>query len=121
MGGGITERLIWSARASNKKLVHIFLFCCLTGSIFTLVSHSDRKTGQHARIIWSCAWSSDDRYFATASRDKKVRVENHEHDYCLLELPCSQMLSRFSVYRVTSNSALVFPTVPSVLCTRRDP
>eukprot|EP00743_Colponemidia_sp_Colp-15_P000855 GILK01000943.1.p1 GENE.GILK01000943.1~~GILK01000943.1.p1 ORF type:complete len:632 (-),score=154.96 GILK01000943.1:158-1855(-) len=28
----------------------------------------------HARIIWTCAWTLDDRYFATGSRDKTVRV-----------------------------------------------
>jgi len=41
------------------------------GSLFRLVARSDKKN-QHARIIWSCAWSGDDKYFATASRDKKV-------------------------------------------------
>lgn len=41
------------------------------GQLFSLVARSDKKN-QHARIIWSCAWSEDDKYFATASRDKKV-------------------------------------------------
>ncbi|XP_015754768.1 PREDICTED: elongator complex protein 2-like [Acropora digitifera] len=41
------------------------------GPLFQLVARSD-KSRQHARIIWSCAWSGDDKYFATASRDKKV-------------------------------------------------
>lgn len=50
---------------SNK----VGVFC--TGSLFRLVARSDKKN-QHARIIWSCAWSGDDKYFATASRDKKV-------------------------------------------------
>ena len=35
------------------------------------MARSDKKN-QHARIIWSCAWTGDDRFFATASRDKKV-------------------------------------------------
>ena len=37
---------------------------------FRLVARSD-KENQHARIIWSCAWNGDDKYFATASRDKR--------------------------------------------------
>lgn len=44
------------------------------GPLFRLVARSDKKN-QHARIIWSCAWSGDDKYFATASRDKKVTVK----------------------------------------------
>lgn len=38
------------------------------------MARSDKKN-QHARIIWSCAWTGDDRFFATASRDKKVLDE----------------------------------------------
>ena len=34
--------------------------------------HCERAA--HARIVWSCAFSHDDRYFATGSRDKRVRV-----------------------------------------------
>lgn len=39
---------------------------------FILEAHTDKKTTSHARIIWSCAWSHDDKFFFTASRDKKV-------------------------------------------------
>ncbi|PFX24811.1 Elongator complex protein 2 [Stylophora pistillata] len=46
------------------------------GQLFKLVARSDKKN-QHARIIWSCAWSGDDEYFATASRDKKVILWGH--------------------------------------------
>ncbi|XP_022096823.1 elongator complex protein 2-like isoform X2 [Acanthaster planci] len=45
-----------------------------TGCPYTLVACTDKKTSIHTRIIWSCSWSHDDRYFATASRDKKVIV-----------------------------------------------
>ncbi|XP_068708874.1 elongator complex protein 2-like isoform X1 [Montipora foliosa] len=46
---------------------------CEEGSLFRLVARSN-KTNQHARIIWSCAWTGDDKFFATASRDKKVII-----------------------------------------------
>ncbi|XP_077978293.1 elongator complex protein 2-like [Glandiceps talaboti] len=41
---------------------------------YAIIAYTDKKTSVHSRIIWSCAWSHDDKYFATASRDKKVVV-----------------------------------------------
>jgi elongator complex protein 2 len=37
-----------------------------------LVGHS--RVRAHGRIIWSCNWSPDDKYFATGSRDKYVKI-----------------------------------------------
>lgn len=42
--------------------------------IFQKCAYADKKTVIHSRIIWACAWSHDDAYFATVSRDKKVFV-----------------------------------------------
>ena len=32
------------------------------------------RLGGHSRIVWSCAWALDGRVFATASRDRSVRL-----------------------------------------------
>ena len=32
------------------------------------------RVGCHSRIVWSCAWSSDGRLFASGSRDRTVRL-----------------------------------------------
>ncbi|XP_053373737.1 elongator complex protein 2-like [Mercenaria mercenaria] len=42
--------------------------------LFMRIANVDKKTCVHSRIIWSCCWSHDDKYFVTASRDKKVIV-----------------------------------------------
>ncbi|XP_060064524.1 elongator complex protein 2-like [Ylistrum balloti] len=42
--------------------------------LFSKVVATDKKSAVHTRIIWSCGWSHDDKYFITAARDKKVLV-----------------------------------------------
>ncbi|KAG7254162.1 hypothetical protein CRUP_007735, partial [Coryphaenoides rupestris] len=48
---------------------------------FSRYTHTDKDTAVHSRIIWSCDWSPDSKYFVTSSRDKKVIVWGP----CLLE------------------------------------
>uniref|UniRef100_T1HB76 Elongator complex protein 2 n=1 Tax=Rhodnius prolixus TaxID=13249 RepID=T1HB76_RHOPR len=41
---------------------------------YTLKATTDKATGVHSRIIWTCAWSHDGLYFATGSREGKLAV-----------------------------------------------
>ncbi|KAM9385150.1 elongator complex protein 2 [Pholidichthys leucotaenia] len=42
--------------------------------LFLLYAHTEKDTAIHTRIIWSCDWTPDGKYFVTSSRDKKVIV-----------------------------------------------
>ncbi|EAT43673.1 AAEL004896-PA [Aedes aegypti] len=42
------------------------------GCDFQLVTHTDKHTSVHARIIWCCDWSHDSVHFVSGSRDGKV-------------------------------------------------
>lgn len=39
---------------------------------YALKSVSDKTNGIHQRIIWSCDWTKDNKFFATSSREGKV-------------------------------------------------
>uniref|UniRef100_A0A672IEB8 Elongator complex protein 2 n=1 Tax=Salarias fasciatus TaxID=181472 RepID=A0A672IEB8_SALFA len=66
---------------------------------FSLCAHTGKDTAVHSRIIWSCGWSPDSRYFVTSSRDKKVivwgpyRPDSSEDSATPLQIkPCSSIL-----------------------------
>ena len=59
-----TVRLHNQVKCNNPFFFFIEDFCC--------VGKMDKAGKPHTRIIWSCTWSHDDRYFATGSRDKRV-------------------------------------------------
>ncbi|XP_027031416.2 elongator complex protein 2 isoform X2 [Tachysurus fulvidraco] len=44
---------------------------------FSLYTHTSKDSSVHTRIIWSCDWSLDNKYFVTSSRDKKVIMWGH--------------------------------------------
>ncbi|XP_036888980.1 elongator complex protein 2 isoform X1 [Sturnira hondurensis] len=42
--------------------------------VFSLFAFTNKVTAVHSRIIWSCDWSPDSKFFFTGSRDRKVVV-----------------------------------------------
>ncbi|KAF6209198.1 hypothetical protein GE061_014943 [Apolygus lucorum] len=46
---------------------------------YRLLASSDKKTGVHSRIIWSCCWSHDSALFATSSREGVCAVWSSDH------------------------------------------
>ena len=42
--------------------------------LYDLVRGIGTKNEYHTRIVWSCDWSHDDKYFITTSRDKRACV-----------------------------------------------
>uniref|UniRef100_A0A670IWM5 Elongator complex protein 2 n=1 Tax=Podarcis muralis TaxID=64176 RepID=A0A670IWM5_PODMU len=66
---------------------------------FSLFAYTNQSTAVHTRIIWSCDWTPDSKYFITGSRDKKVVIwgeccsaeENKENDPGEIQ-PCSPVL-----------------------------
>ncbi|XP_054619533.1 elongator complex protein 2 [Dunckerocampus dactyliophorus] len=63
---------------------------------FSLHAHTTKDTAVHTRIIWSCDWTHDSRYFVTSSRDKKVIVwgpctTDHSEESPHMK-PCSSIL-----------------------------
>ncbi|KAM9308799.1 elongator complex protein 2 [Gastrophryne carolinensis] len=62
---------------------------------FVLHSCTNKETSVHSRIIWSCDWTSDSKFFVTGSRDKKVIVWGNypvSEKQCVSIKPCSTLL-----------------------------
>ncbi|XP_063778997.1 elongator complex protein 2 isoform X2 [Pseudophryne corroboree] len=65
---------------------------------FILHANTDKNTSAHSRIIWSCDWTPDSKFFVTGSRDKKVIVwgdcqesDAKSENSCAPIRPCSTL------------------------------
>uniref|UniRef100_A0A8C9MXG4 Elongator complex protein 2 n=1 Tax=Serinus canaria TaxID=9135 RepID=A0A8C9MXG4_SERCA len=63
--------LLAVSRDRNWSLV---VGSCEFKKFFTCCAYTDKNTAVHSRIIWSCDWTPDSKYFITGSRDKKVII-----------------------------------------------
>ncbi|XP_073486934.1 elongator complex protein 2 [Aquarana catesbeiana] len=66
---------------------------------FILQASTNKDTSVHSRIIWSCDWTPDSKFFVTGSRDKKVIVwgdcqvfDTQDDHNCVSVKPCSTLL-----------------------------
>ncbi|XP_075684608.1 elongator complex protein 2 isoform X2 [Rhinoderma darwinii] len=81
---------------------------------FMLYANTDKNTSVHTRIIWSCDWTPDSKFFVTGSRDKKVIVwgDCQKHDLlgeksATSVKPCSTLLdTEDSVTTVSVNQVI---------------
>jgi elongator complex protein 2 len=63
------EQLLSVSRDRTWKL---FRKKANTVDSYELIRGLTPKNNHHTRIIWSCGWSHDDKYFLTTSRDKRI-------------------------------------------------
>ncbi|GFU60893.1 elongator complex protein 2 [Nephila pilipes] len=59
---------------SRDRMWALYKYSPDESSLYKKIANLDKKSGVHARIIWSCSWSFDSLHFVTSSRDKKVAV-----------------------------------------------
>lgn len=81
---------------------------------FSLFAFTNKITSVHSRIIWSCDWSPDSKFFFTGSRDKKVVVWgecNSSDDLVEHSIgPCSSILDVGSSVTAVSVCPVLNPT-----------
>ncbi|KAH0618021.1 hypothetical protein JD844_016940 [Phrynosoma platyrhinos] len=83
---------------------------------FYLFACTDPNVAGHSRIIWSCDWTPDSKYFITGSRDRKVMIwgeccsaeENKENVMGVIQL-CSAVLDVGDSVTAVSASHVLAP------------
>lgn len=77
------------------------------------------KNKAHARIIWDCSWSHDDRMFATGSRDKSIKIwtqkDNNSAEWvCVATIKCAEAVTSVEFAPVLVDDRWV--VTPSIGC-----
>ncbi|NXG38035.1 ELP2 protein, partial [Dromaius novaehollandiae] len=87
-----------------------------SGPVFCCCAYTDKNTAVHNRIIWSCDWTPDSKYFITGSRDKKVIIwgqcdlsETTEWNMLDSIKPCSTVLDAGDSVTAVSISHVLTP------------
>uniref|UniRef100_A0A8B9U4D2 Elongator complex protein 2 n=1 Tax=Anas zonorhyncha TaxID=75864 RepID=A0A8B9U4D2_9AVES len=87
-----------------------------SGPVFSCCAYTDKNTAVHSRIIWSCDWTPDSKYFVTGSRDKKVIIWGQcdlsmpaEGNIPDLIKPCSTVLDAMDSVTAVSISHVLTP------------
>ncbi|XP_061304981.1 elongator complex protein 2 isoform X1 [Pezoporus flaviventris] len=87
-----------------------------SGPVFSCCAYTDKNTAVHSRIIWSCDWTPDSKYFITGSRDKKVIIwgncdlsVNTEGNMLDSIRPCSAVLDAGDSVTAVSISHVLTP------------
>ncbi|KAM4685227.1 elongator complex protein 2 isoform 5-T6 [Amazona ochrocephala] len=87
-----------------------------SGPVFSCCAYTDKNTAVHSRIIWSCDWTPDSKYFVTGSRDKKVIIwgncdlsVNTEGNMLDSIKPCSAVLDAGDSVTAVSISHVLTP------------
>ena len=63
-----------------------------------------KQAKAHDRIIWSCDWSHDDKYFVTGSRDKSCKIWTIDSDTNTVKL-----FGKFSPAKIGVNAVSFAP------------
>lgn len=75
---------------------------------FQVIATTDKKNGIHTRIIWTCDWSHDSKYFATGSRDGKVVAWHRTEDDSKSTLGFYKAVNTLELNKTDSVTALAF-------------
>lgn len=80
---------------------------------YKLYATTNKKNGIHSRIIWTCDWTHDSKYFATGSRDGKIVAWQRNETDSETSLKDFGVLSTLEFAKNDSITACAFATFPT--------